>query len=344
MILSLFSLFFACCDFLIMGKEGVVNGRSMEFQYDLHSQLIIHPAGETVQSNAPDNQKGISWTSKYGYACVDAFNLDRVVDGLNEKGLSFGALWLDHAKYQPAENKATALDVHELGSWILGNFATVNEVKEALQKVEVWSPVSPALGIIPALHFSIHDALGKSLVVEFIDGKMEVHDNPTSVLTNQPSFPWHLSNLKNYVHLTHSHAKEVEVNGLKLNPQGSGGGFLGMPGDWTSPSRFVKVFFMKHYAETPENSDQTVNQAIHFLNAMDIPKGIVHYKGQRADYTQWIIVKDLVNKKIYFRTYDNQMFSQVDLMKELANRASPLRTSLSVPQKFSQVGPSPGQG
>ena len=106
-----------------------------------------------------------------------------------------------------------------------------------------------------------------------------------------------MSNLKNYVHLTHAHAKELEVNGFKLFPQGSGGGFLGMPGDWTSPSRFVKLFFMKQYAEAPQNSDQAVNQAIHFLNALDIPKGVVHYKGERADYTQWIVVKDLLTQE-----------------------------------------------
>lgn len=325
--LFVFQSLLGCGDFLISNKEFTVNGRSMEFAIDLKSALISHHQGESFQSSAPNGQKGLSWTSKYGYVAVIPFGKDTPVDGLNEKGLSFGALWLTDSTYMDVTDSKKALDLQDFGNWILGNFATVKELKEGLKEIEVWSSVNSSIGMVPPIHISVHDTDGQSLVIEFLHGAMTIHENHLGVLTNAPGFEWHLHNLKNYLHLTPSHVKSLDLKGLSLSPHGSGGGLLGLPGDWSSPSRFVKLFFMRHFAKQPENSDQAVNLAFHLLNALDIPRGLVEWNGVAADYTQWVIVKDLLNKKLFFRTYENQTVKMVDVAQEL-NKTSSLKVAM----------------
>ena len=295
----------------------------MEFHIDLKSSFAVHQKNETFQSFAPNKQNGLQWTSKYGYVSVIPFGLDKPVDGLNEKGLSLSALWLQESQYMQIEHPEKAVDLQDFGSWILGNFATVEELKKSLTSIEVWSSVNEKIGSIPSIHFAIHDASGKSLVIEFLEGKMHVHDNPLSVLTNSPRFDYHLNNLRNYLHLSPTSVKPLEVKELSLTPFGSGGAFLGMPGDWTSPSRFVRLFYMKHFADKPQNNDQAMNLAFHLLNALDITRGLVHWNGKTADYTQWIVVKDLKQLKIYYRTYENQMVKMIDVMKEIGQKETP---------------------
>jgi choloylglycine hydrolase len=165
---------------------------------------------------------------------------------------------------------------------------------------------------------------------------MVITDNPTAILTNSPHFSWHLDHLRNFLYLSPKTEEPVDVKGgLVLKPFGNGGGLVGLPGDWSSPSRFVRLFFMKHFSMKPENHEQAVNLAFHLLNAMDIPRGVVQNQGKPADYSQWVVVKDMINKKIYFRTYENQMIRSFDLIKELANKEAPkVRVSFNTAQTY----------
>jgi choloylglycine hydrolase len=172
----------------------------------------------------------------------------------------------------------------------------------------------PGFPDIPPLHLSIHDAKGKSLVVEFLEGKMHLFDNPVGVLTNAPEFPWHLTNLRNYISLSAMNKGAVTIDGTTLEPTGQGNGLLGIPGDWTPPSRFVKTAFVKQALKTPKDSRAATLAAIHLLNAVDIPYGTIRAEqGGHSDYTQWIVVKDLKNKKLHYRTYGDQNIHEVAL-------------------------------
>lgn len=312
----------ACTDFLISAEDGSqVVGRSLEFAEPLQSQIAVHPRGESRQTRAPQNKLGLSWQSKYSYIAINALGMDMPFDGFNEKGLSFGFLWMPGTEYQkvPSDNSKQSILVNDLGTWLLGNFASVAEVKQGLQSVFVWAEAIPELGnIVPPIHISLHDADGNSAVVEYIKGNLQITDNPVQVLTNAPSFDWQLTNLGNYLNLKALNAGQIKLGGLVLESPGQGSGMLGIPGDWMPPSRFVRTAAFKNFAHKPKTGDGAVNLAIHLLNTVDIPFGAVQERvpgPNNMDYTQWIIVKDLKRNVLYVRSYVAQNIYKFDFSK-----------------------------
>jgi choloylglycine hydrolase len=325
----------ACTDFRLRADDGsVVVGRSMEWGSDLNSRLVVHPRGEECQSPAPEDKPGRAWKGKFAYVGVDANNLDVTVDGLNEKGLSFGLLWLpEYTKYQdiPSGESATAISVTELGAWALSNFQSVDEVKEALKTIRVWAPVVPSFGGIPTAHVALHDKSGKSVVVEFVDGQQKVYENATGVLTNAPTFDWHLINLHNYLSLHAENNLPVKFQGTKLAAPGRGSGFFGMPGDWSPPSRFIRTAAIVHFSTKPSDTSSSVNLAAHILNAVDIPKGAIRETidgKEYSDYTQWAVIKDVSHQQIYYRSYENLALRVIDIS---ASKADAITSRIFIP-------------
>ena len=310
----------ACTDFQVKAKDGtVVIGRSMEFAMGMDSEVVVFPRGGKVTSLTPDGKKGISWTQKYGYLGIDAFKEKQaVLDGINEAGLSAEFLWFTESQYQEA-NDSNWLAVTDLGHWMLGNFSSVNEIKKALPKLKVVGVYVPQLRQVPGFHVAVHDAQGKNIVIEFIKGKINIYDNPIGVMTNKPTFDWMLTNLRNYVNLDPYDRPSVNIAGSKINATGSGTGWLGMPGDWSPPSRFVRTVQIVHAADPVKDAAAAVNLAEHVLNAVDIPAGVIKTKGpinrDLVDYTQWIVIKDLTNKVCYFRSYQDLTLKKVDMKK-----------------------------
>jgi choloylglycine hydrolase len=312
----------ACTDFQLKATDGsILNGRSMEWGADMHSKLVIRPRGEERQAIAPAGAKGLKWKSKYGYVGANIYDLDGYVDGMNEAGLSFGALWLPgYTKYQAVspDQAESALSMIDLGAWLLGNFATVDEAKAAIGKIRVWSEAIEGFPGIPTAHLALHDSSGRNVVIEFVGGQQKVYDNPSRVLTNAPPFDWQMINLKNYLKISPYNVEPVKISGSVLAPPGEGSGFLGIPGDWTPPSRFVRTVAMLNFAHAAKTAAQGVNLSEHILNAVDIPQGDIREKlngKEYCDYTQWILIKDLTNHVIYFRSYDNLNLRSLDLNK-----------------------------
>jgi len=311
---------FACTDFQVKAKDNtVVIGRSMEFPVDLHSSVIIVPRGTRFVSINDKKVKGVSWKNKYGFLGINAYNVkNSYVEGFNEKGLSFGALMFVGAKYQPAL-AGKFVTISDFGSWLLGNFADVNEVKQALPKVKITSMNLKGAGGEVFMHVALHDAAGKNLVIEFIDGEVKVYDNPLGVLTNRPEFSWQINNLRNYINLDAYDRKDRLLNGVKIDPTGVGSGMLGLPGDWTPPSRFVRMAFCIDSALPAKDSSEALNLAEHLLNIVDIPKGAIKENPAPfitlEGYAQWVVIKDLNNLILYYKTYENPAWKMIDLKK-----------------------------
>jgi choloylglycine hydrolase len=316
-----------CTDFLLQAADkdnSVVVGRSMEFGEDLGSQILVGGRGTKKQSGAPDSPMGgLSWTAKYGYVGLNVAGLDLphlICDGMNEKGLSIGALWLPgYTRYSPTvSSKPQALDVKLFTNWVLGNFATVAEVKTGLTGVQIWS--SSLMSTKIPIHFSIHDASGTSVVIEFLEGNTQglVQSNTVGVLTNAPPFAWQLSNIGNYVGLSSVDAAPITIGGTPYPPPGHGSGMRGVPGDSTPPSRFVRLLFQKQFATQPANSADASNLALHLLNTVDIPLGTsAAQQEQKAskgndDYTQWVVVKALTARTFSYRTAGNPTLMQIN--------------------------------
>jgi choloylglycine hydrolase len=309
----------ACTDFQVKATDGsVVIARSMEFAIDLKSEVVVFPRGLSYTSLNEKGVKGISWTSKYGFLAVDAFGeQEAIMDGMNEAGLSIEFLWFPGSVYQEAV-PGKFIDVSDVAKWVLGSFATVDEVKAALAEVNVISVYIEELGQAPGLHAAVHDAAGNNIVIEFIDGETRITDNPLGVMTNRPSIDWHLNNLRNYFSLAPEDITSRKLGGLEMPSTGAGNGWLGLPGDWMPPSRFVKVAYLVHTAEPPENAAGALNFAQHVMNTVDIPYGVVkeHLAGKTIyGYTQWLVFKDLTNRVLYYTSYQDLALKKVDLKK-----------------------------
>lgn len=319
---------FACSDFQIKAKDGsIVIGRSMEFPVDLHSNIVLVPRGREFVSIDDNGLEGVKWKNKYAFLGVDAFNVkNSYVEGFNEAGLAFDALMFTGAEYKPAI-AGKFITINDLGSWIMGNFATVDEVREALGHVNVaGKKLKEANGEL-YLHIALHDAGGKNLVVEFIGGNVKIYDNPLGVMTNRPDFEWQMNNLRNYINLDAADKKDRTINGMKIEPTGVGSGMLGLPGDWTPPSRFVRLALCVDASLTPDNAEGAVNLAQHLLNTVDIPKGVIKENPEPLvileGYAQWVVIKDLTNRVLYYKTYENPALKKVDMKRFDLSPAAP---------------------
>jgi choloylglycine hydrolase len=307
----------ACTDFQVKAEDNsVVIGRSMEFALEIGSNIVTFPRGEKNVSMTPEGNKGLSWKSKYGFLGINGLGLERaVLDGLNEAGLAVEFLWFPGSVYGKATGK-DFVTINDLGLWLLGNFATVDEVKNAIADRVLVGVYIPQLKQVPGFHVAVHDAQGKNLVIEFINGEKKIYDNPIGVMTNRPTFDWHLANLRNYLNLTPVDKESQTVAGVDVEASGSGNGWLGLPGDWMPPSRFVRTVKLLHAAKPPKNSAEAANLAEHILNAVDIPYGVIKAQPIGHDYTQWCVIKDLSNRVLYYRTYRDLVLKRID-MKQL---------------------------
>ncbi len=312
---------FACTSFRLIAQDGsVMVTRSMEFAQEMKSNIITSPRNKSFNIIAPDGQAGISWKAQYGYVFLDGLGLGAPIDGINEAGLSFEALLFpEEAGYQdvPQGQEKQALSYIHFGDWILGNFKTVDEVKNAVTQVYVFGETLPQLNntIFP-VHFSVFDQSGKGIVLEYVEGKLHIHEH-MGVMTNSPTYDWHVTNLRNYIQLSPTNPKPVIAEGITYTSTGQGSGMIGLPGDVSPPSRFVKMAVMLNTVIKPKDSKQALNLSQHMINNVDIPKGFVRVTESpntaTLDSTQWVVFKDLTHKKLYYRTYDDLSIREVDL-------------------------------
>ena len=322
---------YACTDFRVRAQDGtVVIARSMEFAMDLESNLRSSPKGKTRK---PRGKIGFTWESEYGYVYLDGFDIDVVVDGMNEAGLSFEYLYLPgFTEYEsvPPGQTSQALSYLDFGHWVLGNFAAVSEVQNALSSVFVFEEKLSVLGdMVFPLHAAIYDKTGTGIVVEFVEGQMEIHENELGVMTNSPPYDWHITNLRNYVSLRPTNPEPVIVEGITFNAMGMGAAMFGLPGDITPPSRFVKTAILLEVAIEAANATEAVNLAEHIMNNVDIPLGLSRdpENGQvLKELTQWVVFKDLTHGMLYYRTYENMSLHAVSLKKlDFSKNASALK-------------------
>jgi choloylglycine hydrolase len=315
----------ACTGIRLTAKDGgVIAARTLEFGFDLHSDVLVVPAGTELSGTLPNGGKGINYKTKYGFLGANAEGLTAIVDGMNDQGLYVGLFYFpDFASYPDAtkDNAARAMAPYEYANWLLGNFASVEEVKANFDKVALVPVVIDAIKQVPPVHFVVHDRGGKSVVIEPLNKALKIYDNPLGVVTNSPDFNWHMTNLRNYVNLSAINVPPISLGGITLAQFGQGSGLRGLPGDFTPPSRFVRAVAFSQSALPSDTAAQAVLQAFHILNNFDIPYGAVRdmQGGQvHAESTTWTSASDLKNLRWYFKTYGDQSIHSVDLKKALA--------------------------
>lgn len=316
-----------CTSFNVAAQDGSwLYGRTMEWGgFDLKSSLALVPRGTSSISALSDKTQGMAWQNKYGFIAICPASLPYAMDGMNETGLTIGVLYLPgFAEYQDlveGEESATLSNV-DFAAYILGQYNRVDAIKAALPTLRVVEnkDIAKTFGAPTPVHWIIIDETGNSIVVEYIGGQLHVHDNKIGVMTNSPGYDWHLLNLRNYPNLQPQDiAGARAINGVNLAPFGVGSGMLGLPGDSTPPSRFIRaVAFTQTLLPFPD-ADSGVLEVAHLLHNFDIPRGLVregvHDGKIMAGQTQWSVIGDVRNRRYYYWTEFNRRMRLVDLSK-----------------------------
>jgi choloylglycine hydrolase len=231
------------------------------------------------------------------------------------------------AEYTPttAENQSRSMSSIDFSTWILTQFATVDEVKAAVEAGD--AIVAPTLlpgwpQTVQPFHWIVHDKSGKSIVIEPLKGKLVVTDNPLGVLTNSPSFDWHMTNLRTYVNLSPFGLPDKKIGDLDLAPLGAGSGMIGLPGDNTPPSRFIRAVAWTQTARKTATADETVYEVFRIMDNFNLPLGPGAAEGHAGAQAQaglmrsstiWTAAWDLTNLKLYYHTQNNRRVRLFDI-------------------------------
>ena len=310
----------ACTGISLTAKDGSrVVARTVEWAATpMQCGYVVAPRGHMHQSYTPSGENGLKYKSVYGYVGIYTEYEPFVVEGVNESGLSAGLFFFpnygQYAAYDQSQNDKTLCDM-QFVSWVLSQFNSIDQVKDALKKINVVT-LNHKIG---AVHWRIAQPDGRMVVLEFVNGTANFYENRLGVLTNAPGFPWHMTNLNNYLNLRPGSAPDYQIKpGITLQALGHGSGMLGLPGDFTSPSRFVRAAFFQTTAPVLDTGFDTVTQAFHILNNFDIPIGSQHAQTDipqgLPSVTQFTAVTDQAALKLYYRTAWNSNIRCIDLM------------------------------
>jgi choloylglycine hydrolase len=337
----------ACTALMITDKQGnTYSGKTMEYATPMPFEMSYVPSGTKVVSVAPGNKPGLTFETKYPVLGVSAnvgvgSSINMMVESTNDQGLSLNTNEMPDSQSPTGagSDAAKALAATDLGLYLLGNFKTVAEVKEALQggAVSVWLPQVPLVGNIELpMHFILWDKTGAGIVIEFLDGKQNIHDNPVGVVTNAPDFPWHLKNLNNYAQLTNIDKDSGQFGSLKVGAPDSGNALAGVPSSQISAGRFVKAAFYTQFvrkADSPQNAVITLG---HILNNFDRPYDLSIDTGYSAEggtagtssseVTLFTWMNDKSRNLYFLRTIDALNFAKFEIAK-----LSPIQKVVTIP-------------
>lgn len=240
-------------------------------------------------------------------------------DAVNEKGLGIAGLnFAGNAVWSPLAEGKDNVTPFELIPWILGQCASVDEARERLSRVNALNEnFSEKLPLSP-LHWLVADA-EKSLTVEFLSGGLKLTENPVGVLTNNPPFEYHLLNLANYMQLSREPIKNTLAPSVKLDAYSRGMGAIGLPGDLSSASRFVKASFTKMNSVCGDSESESVGQFFHILGSVEQQRGCVHLGGNLYEITIYSSCCNTDTGVFYYKTYGNSRISCVDMHRENLN-------------------------
>ncbi|MFN0052266.1 MAG: linear amide C-N hydrolase [Planctomycetales bacterium] len=315
----------ACTGLTLKARDGaIVFGRTLEWgSFDLHSRVVIVPRGYEFKSTMPDGKVGMTWKAVYGAVGVDAVEKDFIVDGMNEKGLSVNVFYhpgyAEYSKYDTAK-AGTTIESLDFCQYLLTTCATVAEVRKATAAVNLVGVLLPEIGIPPPIHLIVTEPSGKAIVIEFTKGDTRVHDAPLGVITNSPNYDWHETNLRNYVNLSAVAIPDKKIEELNFKPLGGGSGMIGLSGDFTPPSRFVRAVAFSKSARPTETGAESMYELFRILDNFNVPLGSAEGEGQARtkgmrSSTIWTTAYDTKNLVMQYHTQHNRRVRQVDLKK-----------------------------
>ena len=287
-------------------------GRNLDYDHSFGEEVVLTPQEHLFVF--PEGKVMRKHHAILGTALVQE-GYPLYFDAMNEKGLAMaGLLFEGNAVYHVPVSGKDNIPSWAFIPWVLGQCETVAEAENLLENLNLTdTPFSENLPPSP-LHWMIADRV-RSIVVESMADGLHVYENHVGVLTNNPPFPFHLQNLNQYLNLTAEEPKNRFSENLSLQPFSRGMGAIGLPGDWSSSSRFVRAAFVRMNAV----EDGGVSQFFHILGAVEQPKGCVYLGNDRYEMTIYSSCCDLEKGVYYWKNYENYAIQKLELTKENKN-------------------------
>ena len=288
-------------------------GRTLDYEVSYGEEVVVTPR------NFPFHFRHMGGLSSHyaiiGMATV-AGEYPLYYDATNEKGLSMAGLnFPGNADYKPLAEGKDNVATFELIPWLLGQCATVEEAKAYLARMNLANtPFGPQFPVSP-LHWIIADR-DCAITVESVREGIRIYDNPVGILTNNPPFDYQMTNLTNYMSLSPEPPENHFSDQLDLTPYSRGMGMLGMPGDLSSASRFVRVAFTKLHSVSGTSESESISQFFHILGSVAQQRGCVHMGEGKYEITIYTSCCNTDRGIYYYTTYENSQITGVDLHRE----------------------------
>ena len=288
-------------------------GRTLDYEFSYGEEIVVTPRNFPFSFRAMDALE--RHYAMIGMAHV-ALDYPLYYEAVNEKGLGMAGLnFVGNAVYNDAVSGADNVAQFELIPWILGQCASVKEAKALLEKINITNTVFADGYPLAELHWLIADS-ECAITVESVKDGLKVYDNPVGVLTNNPPFDIQMFMLNNYMHLSSSSPANSFGGGLELQRYSRGMGAIGLPGDLSSQSRFVRVAFVKQNSLSADTENESVSQFFHILGSVDQQRGCCDMGDGKYEITIYTSCCNASRGIYYYTTYDNHQISAVDMHRE----------------------------
>lgn len=318
------------CTSILFSNPGLF-GRNMDIEYSFGEQVVITPRNYNFTFKKMSPLK--THYAIIGMATVaDGYPL--YAEAANEYGLYMAGLnFPKNAYYQKSADTPSAVAPYELIPLILGSCKNLSEVKGLLNGIQIADmPFNKNYPTAP-LHWHIADISG-AIVVESIKNGLEIHDDPVGVLTNNPPFLYHIMNLNNYQSLSPYRPQNNFCDSLELETYAQGMGALGLPGDSSSMSRYVKAAFLKLNTKLGDDTEDNVTQFFHILDSVAMVRGSVVTEQGKYDITTYSCCIDAEHGVYYYKTYGNNRITAINLFNERLDSSNLIIYPLTSKQDF----------
>ena len=291
-------------------------GRTLDYEISYGERVVVTPRNFPLDFLKVKDMK--NHYAMIGVATVrDGYPL--YYDGTNEEGLSMAGLnFPGNADYKPEEKEMNNVSPYEFIPWILGQCATIEEAKNLMSNLNLVNiSFSDDLPLAP-LHWIISDK-EQSITVESVKEGLKVYDNPVGILTNNPPFESQMFNLNNYMNLSKGNPTNKFAPSLELDVYSRGMGAIGLPGDLSSMSRFVKATFTKMNSCSGDSESQSISQFFHILGSVEQQRGCVVLGENKYEVTIYTSCCNVDKGIYYYTTYENNQITGVDMHREDLN-------------------------
>lgn len=288
-------------------------GRTLDYEFSYGDEVTVTPR------NYPFHLREMGdMTTHYALIGMAYVTEDYpfYYDAVNEKGLGMASLnFVGNAACWDREEGKDNIAQFEFIPWILGQCSTVREARVLVAKMNLLNvPYNDKLPL-SQLHWIIADR-DEAITVEAVEEGIKVYDNPVGVLTNNPPFDKQMFALNNYIHLSSKSPQNTFGDGLELNRYSRGMGAIGLPGDLSSQSRFVRVAFTKMNSISGDGENESVSQFFHILNSVDQQRGCCELDDGKYEITIYTSCCNTDKGIYYYTTYDNHQITAVDMHRE----------------------------